>query len=72
MKSQKHLHPEYNKKIARVIIQLMNSGVNVWITTHSETILQHINNMLKLNHSNSKNLCEEFNYSEIDLLDIKM
>ena len=67
-----HLHPELQQKIARVIIQLMNSGVNVWITTHSETILQHINNMLKLrNHSNSKNLCEEFNYSEIDLLDIK-
>ena len=66
-----HLHPELQQKISRVIVQLMNSGVNVWITTHSETILQHFNNMIKLRkHSNSSELSKEYDYSKEDLLDI--
>lgn len=67
-----HLHPELQQKMARIIIQLMNSGVPVWITTHSETILQHINNMIKLKkHKNSKELCEEYSYGNLDLVDSK-
>ena len=47
-----HLHPELQQKMARLIINMMNLGIPVWITTHSDTILQHINNMMKLkNHS---------------------
>jgi len=66
-----HLHPELQQKMARVIIKLMNSGVPVWITTHSETILQHINNMIKLKRNRkSKELCEEYNYQSTDLIDI--
>ena len=66
-----HLHPELQQKMARIIIQLMNSGVPVWITTHSETILQHFNNMIKLHkNKNSKELCEEYSYKKSDLLDI--
>lgn len=66
-----HLHPELQQKMARVLVQLMNSGVPVWITTHSETILQHINNMIKLKRNkNSRGLREEYSYKEFDLLDI--
>lgn len=66
-----HLHPELQQKMARVIIQLMNSGVPVWITTHSETILQHINNMIKLKRNpNCKELQLQYNYKNSDLLDI--
>ena len=43
-----HLHPELQQKMARLIINMMNLGIPVWITTHSDTILQHINNMMKL------------------------
>lgn len=66
-----HLHPELQQKMAQVIIQLMNAGVPVWITTHSETILQHINNMIKLKRNrNSKELCEEYSYNSGDLVDV--
>lgn len=66
-----HLHPEFQQKIARVIIQLMNSGVPVWITTHSETILQHINNMIKLQkNKKSEELRKEYGYKSSDLLDV--
>ena len=65
-----HLHPELQQKMAQVIIRLMNSGVSVWITTHSETILQHINNMIKLKRNKkSKELCKEYSYTKEDLVD---
>ncbi|ARJ38342.1 hypothetical protein SporoP8_05285 [Sporosarcina ureae] len=67
-----HLHPELQQKMARMIIKLMNSNVPVWITTHSETILQHINNMIKLKkHKNSDELREEYGYTKDDLVSIE-
>lgn len=64
-----HLHPELQQKIARLIINLVNLGIPVWITTHSDTILQHINNMLKLKkHSQSLQLAKEYGYTEADLV----
>jgi predicted ATP-dependent endonuclease of OLD family len=65
-----HLHPELQQKMAQVIIRLMNSGVSVWMTTHSETILQHINNMIKLKRNKkSKELCKAYSYVKEDLVD---
>lgn len=65
-----HLHPELQQKMSRLIINLMNFGVPVWITTHSDTIIQHINNMMKLNnHTQCKDLMKEYGYTQNDLLD---
>ena len=56
----------------------MNSEIPVWITTHSDTILQHINNMLKLGSmekSYQDRLMQTFGYSKDDLLnadDVRM
>ena len=67
-----HLHPALQKKMAQVIIRLVNSGIPIWITTHSDTILQHINNMIKLNSRNNKvqkDLINKFGYSKSDIID---
>ena len=65
-----HLHPALQKQMARFLLKLMNKGIPVWITTHSDTILQHFNNMIKLfNSSNKDALCKEYSYSANDLLD---
>ena len=67
-----HLHPELQQKMARLIINLVNHGIPVWITTHSDTMLQHINNMLKLKaNTHCSDLMEEFGYQKDDLLDEK-
>mgnify|MGYP002623367221 CR=1 FL=1 len=65
-----HLHPALQKKIAQLLIHFVHSGIPIWITTHSDTILQHFNNMIKLNNRSSEReeLMKEFNYSEKDLL----
>ena len=71
-----HLHPELQQKMARLIINMVNLGIPVWITTHSDTILQHITNMMKLkNPERSVELQQEYGYKKTDLLgkeDIQM
>ena len=65
------LHPELQQQIARLFIKMINNSKQIFITTHSDTIIQHINNMIKLsNHTleKQKELCTEYNYP-IDILD---
>ena len=67
-----HLHPSLQKMMSRFIIRLMNSGKTVWITTHSDIILQQLNNMIKLkNNKNCIELMKEFSYDDMDLLEYK-
>lgn len=64
-----HLHPALQKLIARILIKLANSGKLVWVTTHSDTILQHINNMIKLStHPNKVELMKAYKYLENDII----
>lgn len=66
-----HLHPALQKKIAQFLIRLVHSGIPIWITTHSDTILQHFNNMIKLNNRSEEDrrqLLQDFNYTDKDLL----
>ncbi len=39
-----HLHPEAQQIIARVLVELVNAGVYVIVTTHSDIILEQISN----------------------------
>jgi predicted ATPase len=41
-----HLHPENQRRIARVIVRLVRVGVRVVCTTHSSTFLHQISNHL--------------------------
>lgn len=65
-----HLHPALQKKIAQLLIRFVHSGIPIWITTHSDTMLQHFNNMIKLNNRSEdrEELLQQFNYTEDDLL----
>lgn len=68
-----HLHPRLQWEMAKLIIKLVNSGIPVWITTHSDTILQHINNMIKLdNNADKAKLMEEYSYSEDNMISREM
>lgn len=66
-----HLHPALQKKIAQLLIRFAHNGIPIWITTHSDTILQHFNNMIKLNNrpkDEREELLKEFGYTDEDLL----
>ncbi|WP_286033122.1 AAA family ATPase [Brachyspira pilosicoli] len=65
------LHPQLQQQLTRIFIKLINIGVNIMITTHSDTIIQHINNMIKLNNNKEdvkKELMKKYNYDEDDLI----
>ncbi len=65
------LHPQLQQKMAQVIIRIVNLGIRVFVTTHSDTILQHINNMVKLNNCPSDkqdSLCTQYGYTKNDLI----
>jgi len=41
-----HLHPESQREIASMLVELVNAGVNVVITTHSDVILEQVGNLV--------------------------
>jgi energy-coupling factor transporter ATP-binding protein EcfA2 len=43
-----NLHPKNQLKIARLLVKLVNNGINVFITTHSDYLIKEFNNMLML------------------------
>jgi AAA15 family ATPase/GTPase len=58
------LHPELQRRMAQVLIRLSKLLDSVLVTTHSDIIIQHINNMIKLDHraEDGKELAAEHGY----------
>lgn len=64
------LHPENQRRIARLLARLVNLGVKVFITTHSDYIIKELNTLIMLNHdmSHMKRIAEENGYQENELI----
>ncbi|MHB1697463.1 MAG: AAA family ATPase [bacterium] len=44
-----NLHPENQRKVARLFARLVNLGIKVFITTHSDYIIKELNTLIMLN-----------------------
>ncbi len=56
--------------MAQAIVRLVNSGTKVTLTTHSDTFLQQINNLMRLHaHPKRDELMARLGYESDDLLD---
>lgn len=63
------LHPQLQQQMGRLLIRMVNQDLPIVVTTHSDIILQHINNMIKLDSlENKQGLMSNFGYEEADLL----
>lgn len=63
------LHPQLQSRMGKVIARIVNAGIGMAITTHSDIILQHINNMIKLqNRKDCNEICDRLHYGKEDLL----
>lgn len=63
------LHPQLQHKMGKIICRAANSGLHMIITTHSDIILQHINNMIKTSKCEERiKICEELGYTKQDFL----
>ena len=64
------LHPENQRRIARLFARLINLGVKVFITTHSDYIVKELNTLIMLNHDKPhlKRVAEENGYQDGELI----
>ncbi|WP_457747143.1 AAA family ATPase, partial [Sulfurimonas sp.] len=68
-----NLHPDNQRNIARLIAQMVNRGVNVILSTHSDYIVREFNNLIMLNSDfDDKNkLLDKYGYEKEELLNFK-
>lgn len=45
-----NLHPENQRRVARLFARVVNLGIKVFITTHSDYIIKELNTLIMLNH----------------------
>jgi putative AbiEii toxin of type IV toxin-antitoxin system len=65
-----HLHISAQRSMARALARLINLGANVLVTSHSDTFVQQINNLMHLyNHPQKAELMKTLGYEEDDLID---
>lgn len=65
------LHPQLQQEMGRLLIRLVNGGIPVIATTHSDIIIQHINNMCRLAEMGCPHeLLEKLRMSQEDAIDV--
>jgi AAA ATPase domain len=65
-----NLHPENQRRIARLLARLVNIGIKVFITTHSDYIIKELNTLIMLNHDKPhlKKIAEQEGYKPEELI----
>ena len=53
------LHPAAQRELARGIVRLVNAGVKVLVTTHSDTFVSQLNNLLRISYASKRWLREK-------------
>lgn len=64
-----NLHPENQRRVARLLARLVNLGVKVFITTHSDYIAREFNTLTLLGRNRSPDFARQFNYRPDEALD---
>lgn len=65
-----NLHPENQRLVARLFARLVNIGIKVFITTHSDYIIKELNTLIMLNQGGErlKALAERKDYLDSEML----
>ena len=65
-----NLHPENQRRIARLLARLVNVGIKVFITTHSDYIIRELNTLIMLNHDRPhlKRIARDGGYEAAELI----
>ena len=63
-----NIHPENQRKIARLFARLVNNGLNIVISTHSDYIVREINSLIMLSQDANKHLRKKHKYKDDEIL----
>jgi len=67
--SESHLHVGKQLELVRLFFRLINKGKSIWLTTHSDSFAQQVNNLLTLSRRPDKDvLFQELGYESTDTL----
>lgn len=66
-----NLHPANQRRVARLFSQLVNLGIKVFITTHSDYIIKELNTLIMLNQKDERlqEIARNEGYKKSELLD---
>ncbi|MGO8878217.1 MAG: AAA family ATPase [Desulfomonilaceae bacterium] len=66
-----NLHPENQRRMARLFARLVNCGIKVFMTTHSDYIVKELNTLIMLNRNilSHQEIMEEYHYREDELIE---
>lgn len=62
-----HLHPKNQRILVKYLVKLINNGLNIILTTHSDYILEQFNNLIRLGKVNEDKL-NELGYCDENIL----
>lgn len=65
------LHPDNQRKLLRLLVQLCNYGIRILITTHSDFFIKELNTLIMLSElekDKQKKLIEKFSYCEKEII----
>lgn len=63
-----NLHPDNQRRVAKLLVRLARSGIKVMISTHSDYILREINNAIMLSADKGGELRQKYGYEEEDTI----
>lgn len=68
-----NLHPENQRRVARLFARLVNIGIKVFITTHSDYIIKELNTLIMLNQGGERleTLAEREHYKASEKLNFE-
>ncbi|MDR3220524.1 MAG: ATP-binding protein [Candidatus Accumulibacter sp.] len=69
-----NLHPEAQRRMARLLVRLVNAGIRVFITTHSDYFIREFNALMmmkQLPDAAFARVGEKNGYTQAELLDVK-
>jgi predicted ATPase len=63
-----NLHPDNQRKVARMLGRLARNGIKIMISTHSDYVIRELNNLIMLNSDRQGELCKKYGYRNDEVL----
>lgn len=66
-----NLHPKNQRAFARLVARMVNAGIKVFITTHSDYLVKELNTLIMLNQrtEHTRAVQQQYKYDDAELLD---